>query len=390
MQGDTDFVDADTTVTIEVEVEDPETMDVEDPTEDAGEDEMTEEVDAEIALMFASLPEPVFTVEDDDLNTSTLEAGSFPKRYVRRILFENMTLATEERNKNGDVITAANLGELASTIADMPIADKHPRRNAKPTVFGVFTGGKVATVQVEGKEPRKHLLASGYLWSGRHPTLVRQTIMGERRASIEAHSQEEGCSVCGQWFSSSDDYCSHLSFITAGMGLPDNVSRLHRGLISAGSAIVPNPAGSDVGFHDPRFFLSADMNYEETDMPDETPIVEAETVVDAVTPTADANSEIVSRLEAAKSDLETLVTASENKLTLFKTRVIAMLEAGVAHDEIKKLIEDDNTLDMTDAAFALVCENLKPRSVITNINPTVLADDDTDTASFSKADIYGG
>lgn len=389
MLEEDNVTNAATSVTVEVELEDNETK-LEDQAEDNTEDDMTEEVDAEVAMMFASLPEPIFTVEDEDLNTATLEAGSFPKRYVRRIIFDNMTLATEERNKNGDVITGDNLKELAATIADMPITDRHPRRNAKPTVFGVFTGAKVATVQVEGKDPRKHLLASGYLWSGRHPTLVRQTIMGERRASIEAHSQEEGCSVCGQWFSSSDDYCSHLRFITAGMKLPDNVSRLHRGLISAGSAIVPNPAGSDVGFHDPRFFLSADINFEETDMPDETPIVEAETVAPELQATDDANSEIVSRLEAAKSDLETLVTASENKLTLFKTRVIAMLEAGVASDEMKKLIEDDNMLDMTDPAFTLVCENLKPRSRNTSINPTVLADDEGNSVTFSKADIYGG
>lgn len=345
-----------------------------------------EEVPAEIAMMFASLPEPAFVVEDEDGNTFPLEAGAMPKRYVRRILFENMTLATEERNKNGDVITGDNLRELAGTIAAMPISDRHPRRNSQPVVFGVFTSGKVATVQVEGKEARRHLLASGYLWSGRHPTLVRQTITGERRASIEAHSQEEGCSVCGQWFSSSDDYCSHLSFITSGMTLPDNVSRLHRGLIAAGSAIVPNPAGGDVGFHDPRFFLSADIKTEETDMPDDTQIVEA------AVPVAEAvvDNEIVSRLEAAKSDLEALVVASENKLTLFKTRVIAMLDAGVSGSEIRKLVENEDTLGMSDSAFVLVCENLKPRANGVSPNPTVMADEDVVPASLSWNSIFGG
>lgn len=346
----------------------------------------TEEVPAEIAMMFASLPEPSFIVEDDDGNTFPLEAGAVPKRYVRRILFENMTLATEERNKNGDMITGENLGELAATIADMPISDRHPRRNAQPVVFGVFTGGKVATVQIEGKEARRHLLASGYLWSGRHPTLVRQTITGQRRASIEAHSQEEGCSVCGEWFSSSDNYCSHLRFITSGMPLPDNVSRLHRGLVAAGSAIVPNPAGGDVGFHDPRFFLAADLKTEETDMPDETQIVEAEVpVAEAV-----VDNEIVSRLEAAKSDLEALVVASENKLTLFKTRVIAMLDAGVTSSEIKKLVENEDTLGMSDGAFALVCENLKPRATGVSLTPTVMADEETVPASLSWNSIFGG
>lgn len=121
-------------------------------------------------------------------------------------------------------------------------------------------------------------------------------------------------------------------------------------------------------------------------MPDDTQIVEA------AVPVAEAvvDNEIVSRLEAAKSDLEALVVASENKLALFKTRVIAMLNAGVSGSEIKRLVENDDTLGMSDNAFELVCENLKPRVNGASPNPTVMAGEDNVPASLSWNSIFGG
>lgn len=333
--------------------------------------EGVDEVDPQTAMLFASeLPKTEFVAEDDEGHQFPLEGGT-PKRYVRRVLFKNMSVATAERNANGDLITEDNLRELAATIADMPIADVHPRRSSRPTLFGVFTKGKAVRVQADGEPAVSHLMTDGYFWAGRNPVLVRETIEGKRRPSIEAYSSEEGCSSCGQWFDSSNQYCPHLQPFNSGIALPSNVSRLHRGLVAAGAAIVHNPAGSNVGFHDPRFFLSADILSEEIEMPDETPNTAAPA------PQPAPQDDRISRLEAEKSDLEALVTAADTKLALFRSRVIAMIEAGIDTSKVKALAADDRMLDMSDVAFTLVCETLvqaPPPAPAPAPQPDLLAD----------------
>lgn len=355
-------------------------------------DEM--EVTPEVAMLFADFPE--MTVEYDYIGDcdDSFVYGEGKSRHVRAVKFTNMAIAKEERNKNGDLLDKQNLQELADSIPNMPMTDKHPKRGGTPAIFGVFSDGYVATV-TGGDKPGTYTFTNGMMWSGRHPQLVRQTLEGKRLPSIEAVGEQVGCSVCGTWHNDETTYCGHLKGRLLG-GLGDNVSRLHRGLRAVGTALVPNPAGSNTGFHGGQFFLVAEEEtYKETDMTEAEVKALQEALAAAEAKTADLEAsvqsyeqkvaEIEAALQAAKDELDAKNAELAQALSKYDTytlRAPALIKAGV----------EVNTLPITDwdqVTFeAFVARAQPPKQ---SKQPTVVADSDsTPRKTWDQIFSFGG
>lgn len=378
-----ELLEADTEIVEASEDMDEDEMECED-CGDCPEGEDCLEVTPEQAMIFASLPdlELEMEYEDGDLEPVSLEAAlSKPRRYVRKINFRNWAVAKQERNKNGDFVSSENLDEFVASIAGYPVTDVHPS-SGRPTIFGVLTGGNKVLVQESG-EVAEYAMTHGYWWAGRHPKLVRETISGDRLPSIEAMATEEECSLCGYRFGPGDPPCDHLQPLFAGSKLPDNVSRRHYGLKAVGVASVRNPAGSGVGFHEPRFYLAASEL--EDDM-DEKNTVDTSAFEAQIATLTDEKT----ALEAENSTLKSTLEASANSLTTLRQRIVALLDVGAPIDRVKQLVEADDMLTMPDTTFALVCETLKPAPKNEPIpaSPTIIADEKGEPGLSWKT-IYG-
>ena len=341
------------------------------PIEDEDEDEDTE-ITIDEALVYASLPAPTFESEDGEILADVQGA----QRYARAVKFTNLAIVKAERNANGDLITVENLGEIADTIAGMPVTDKHPGK-ATPHIIGVHTGGRV--VEVRSPDPKEagfYVLASGTWWSGRHPKVVSELVSGMRKPSIEAQSERTGCSVCGSWFDFPAQYCAHLNAFKSSLRAADNVSRMHKGMKAMGSAAVPNPAGTNMGFHDGRFYMVAEElpvsdedsgNVEAEVQPEHT---QANTQEDAQmileeaiariaeleAQVADANAKLEAesaKLAASVSQVETL--SAEKPLIIARAATLA--STGLTPDEIVAL----PLATWDDATFNLIAAGRKPK-----------------------------
>lgn len=224
------------------------------PDDDDEDEDELEELTKDEALIYASLPAPEF-IDIDGEEPASIQGS---QRHARAVKFTNLAIAKAERNANGDLISVENLGELADTIANMPHTDKHPGK-ATPHVIGVFAGGRV--VEVRSPDPAEagfYTLADGLWWSGRHPKVVSELVAGTRKPSIEAVSERTGCSVCGAWFDYPSQYCAHLQAFKSSVRAADNVSRMHKNMKAMGAAAVPNPAGTNTGFHAGKFYMVAE------------------------------------------------------------------------------------------------------------------------------------
>ncbi|MCB0205478.1 MAG: hypothetical protein KDH89_11725 [Anaerolineae bacterium] len=353
---------------------------------DCPEGEDCTEVSAEQAMIFASLPELELEMEyeDGDIEPISLEAAlSKPRRYVRKINFRNWAVAKQERNKNGDFVSSDNLSEFITSIGTgYPVTDVHPS-SGRPTIFGIVTGGNKALVEEDGSV-NEYAMTNGFWWSGRYPKLVRETISGDRLPSIEAMATEEECSLCGYRFGPGDPPCDHLQPLFAGSKLPDNVSRLHYGLKAIGVASVRNPAGSDVGFHEPRFYLAA-SELEDNDM-DEQNVPDTSAFEAQIATLTDEKA----ALEAENTTMKATLEASEAKLPILRQRVVTLLDTGAPIERVKQLVVAEDMLTMPDTTFALVCETLKPapKNEPVPASPTVVADE-KDDPGFSWNRIYG-
>ena len=363
----------------------------EDETEELDDSPDEMEVTPDVAMLFADFPEPEIEydyMEDDD----RMVYGEGKPRHVRAIKFKKLAIAKAERNKNGDLLTRENLTEIAASVEGMPVTDRHPKRGGTPHIFGVMSNGYVATV-TGGDTPGDYVFVDGTFWSGRHPALVRQTIEGQRKPSIEAVGEQVGCSVCGSWHNDETTYCGHLKGRLLG-GMGDNVSRLHRGLRAVGTALVPNPAGSNTGFHGGQFFLVAEEeNYKETDMTEAEVKALQDALAAAEAKTADLEAsvqsyeakvaEVEAALRAAKDELdakEAELAKAVGKYDTYALRAPALIRAGV----------EVNTLPITEwdqATFeAFVARAQPPKQAK---QPTVVADSDT-APKKSWEQIFGG
>lgn len=357
---------------------------------DENPDEM--EVTPDVAMLFADFPKTEIEYDYMGEGDDSYVYGEGNPRHVRAIKFKKLAIAKAERNKNGDFLTRDNLAEIAASVKLMPTADRHPKRSGTPQIFGAMTDGYVATV-TGGDQPGDYVFTDGIMWSGRHPQIVRQVLEGKRLPSIEAVGEQVGCSICGTWHDDPSTYCGHLKGRLMG-GIGDNVSRLHRGLRAVGVALVPNPAGSNTGFHGGQFFLVAEEeNYKETDMTEaeikqlqdalaaaETKAVDLEASVQSYEQKV---AEIEAALQAAKDELDAknaeLVEAM-SKHDTYTLRAPALIKAGV----------EVNTLPITEwdeATFeAFVARTQPPKQPK---QPTVVADSDT-APKKSWVQIFGG
>ena len=369
---------------VEQEIE-PETEELEDNP-----DEM--EVTPDVAMIFADFPEPEIEYDYLDNEDERYVYGEGKARHVRAIKFKKLAIAKAERNKNGDFLTRDNLEEIATSVEGMPITDRHPKRGGTPHIFGVMSRGYVATV-TGGDMSGDYVFTDGTFWSGRHPSLVRQTIEGQRKPSIEAVGEQVGCSVCGSWHNDETTYCGHLKARMAG-ALGDNVSRLHKGLRAVGTALVPNPAGSNTGFHGGQFFLVAEEeNYKETDMTeaevkqlqDELAAAKAEKAAleASVSSYEQKVAEIEAAFKAAQDELgakNAELEAAAGKYSTYTLRAPALIKANVDIDSLPITEWDEATYN----AFLLRSQPPKPAK-----QATVVADSDTKPKS-SWEQIFGG
>lgn len=349
------------------------------PVEDDEEDEdvtgdACEEITKDEALVYASLPAPTFESEDGEVVADVHGA----RRYARAVKFTNLAIAKAERNANGDFISVENLGEIADTIAGMPVTDKHPGKST-PHIIGVHTAGRV--VEVRSSDPKEsgfYVLASGTWWSGRHPKVVSELVSGMRKPSIEAQSERTGCSVCGSWFDFPAQYCAHLNAFKSSLRAADNVSRLHKGMRAMGSAAVPNPAGTNMGFHDGRFYMVAEElpvsdedsgNVEAGMLPERT---QANMQEDADMKTIEELSARIAELEAQVADVEVKLEAKSaelvaaeaktgefaNEKTLIIARAATLASTGMSSEEISAL----PISSWDEATFNLIAAGRKPKT----------------------------
>jgi len=362
----------------------------EDENEDMDDNPDEMEVTPDVAVLFADFPEPEIEydyMEEDERYVY----GEGKSRHVRAIKFKKLAIAKAERNKNGDLLTKENLAEIAASVEGMPVTDRHPKRGGTPHIFGVMSNGYVATV-TGGDTPGDYVFVDGTFWSGRHPALVRQTIEGQRKPSIEAVGEQVGCSICGSWHNDETTYCGHLKGRLMG-GMGDNVSRLHRGLRAAGTALVPNPAGSNTGFHGGQFFLVAEENqYKETDMTE----AEVKALQDALAAAEAKTVELeasVSSYEQKVADMEAAVKTAQDELDAknaelakalgkyetYTLRAPALIKAGVEVDVLPITDWDEATYD---AFVARAGQPKQPKQM-------VVADSD-DAPKMTWETIFGG
>lgn len=364
----------------------------EEEIEDENPDEM--EVTPDVAVIFASFPETEIEydyLDESDESDESHVYGEGKQRHVRAIRFKRLAIAKAERNKNGDLLSMDNLAEIAASVGMMPITDRHPRNKATPHIIGTMTEGYVADV-VGGPGAGSYVFADGIMWSGRHPSLVRQVIEGQRKPSIEAVGEKVGCSVCGSWHSDESSYCGHLKARILG-SIGDNVSRLHQGLRTVGTALVPNPAGSNTGFHGGQFFLVAEeSSYKETDMT-EAEVRElqenlAATLADNAKLQASVQSfeetvaAMTAALQAAKDELTAKtaeVAAMVESHALFSKRIPALVQAGVDVEGLPVTEWDEATYN------AFLVRAPQPRQ-----QQMVVADDVTTPALSWDSIIPGG
>lgn len=352
-------------------------------------DDEDEDVECEItkdeALVYASLPAPTFESEDGE----TIADVHGAQRHARAVKFTNLAIVKAERNANGDLITVENLGELAATIADMPVTDKHPGKST-PHIIGVHTGGRV--VEVKSPDPKEagfYMLASGVWWSGRHPKVVAELVSGERKPSIEAQSERTGCNVCGAWFDFPAQYCAHLQAFKSSLRAAENVSRMHQGMRAMGSAAVPNPAGTNTGFHNGRFYMVAEElpvseedsgNVEAGMLSERTQAKVQEDAMetlekelrDRIAELEAQVADAAAKLEAKSAELvaETAkVAALTNEKPLIIARAATLASSGLTPDEIVAL----PIASWDEATFNLIAAGRKPKAETTQ-GTTVVAD----------------
>lgn len=358
---------------------------IEDEEEDDGDPlEILEELTMDEALLYASLPTPTFEVEGEDHSADVYGAG----RYARAVKFTNLAIVKAERNANGDLISIENLGEIADTIAGMPVTDKHPGK-ATPHIIGVHTAGRV--VEVRSPDPKEagfYVLASGTWWSGRHPKVVSELVSGMRKPSIEAQSERTGCNVCGAWFDYPSQYCAHLGAFKSSVRAADNVSRLHKGMKAMGSAAVPNPAGTNTGFHDGRFYMVAEeLPVSEEDsgnveagaqsraqaklQEDAMETLEKE-LRDRIAELEASLADAAAKLEAKSAELvaeSAKVVALTNEKPLIIARAATLAGTGLSVEEITAL----PIATWDEATFNLIAAGRKPKAETTQ-GTTVVAD----------------
>lgn len=353
------------------------TVPAEDDEDEDEDDDVTgdacEEITKDEALVYASLPAPEFEAVDGELNLDVQGA----RRYARAVRFTNLAVAKAERNANGDLITVENLGELAATIADMPVTDKHPGKST-PHIIGVHTGGRV--VEVKSPDPKEagfYMLASGVWWSGRHPKVVAELVSGERKPSIEAQSERTGCNVCGAWFDFPAQYCAHLQAFKSSLRAAENVSRMHQGMRAMGSAAVPNPAGTNTGFHNGRFYMVAEElpvseedsgNVEAEVQPEHTQATKQEDaqmiLEEAIARIAELEAQVAdanAKLDAKSAELviaEAKTGEFANEKTLIIARAATLANVGLTIDEIAEL----PISSWDEKTFNLIAAGRKPKT----------------------------
>ncbi len=163
------------------------------------------------------------------------------------------------------------------------------------------------------------------------------------------------------------------------------------GLRTIGTAQVPNPAGTDTGFHGGQFFLVAEQTSyeEETDMTEQeikelqdqlAAALEAKTTLEASTLVLEEeNTTLKAALEAKDAEL----SEAAAKFDLFKTRAPALVKAGVDVDGLPVDAWDDVTYD----AF-LTASTRQPGRQAAQPQPAV--DDEQSAQAVTWATVFGG
>lgn len=194
----------------------------------------TDERRQELAAVLANAVVAQNTLEGSDPQFVPLESSDEivleAANEGELIRFKNAILCREETNKNGDVISAENINELAASIVGRAVDIDHNRsKNA-----GIITEAKAG--QDKG---RAALFVGGLLWRDRYPIEVDGVRSGKNQLSVEAMADLAICSICNQSFGMSSKYCNHLTARKV-----SGAKRSFNGLRGKGMGITPKPAGT--------------------------------------------------------------------------------------------------------------------------------------------------
>lgn len=298
------------------------------------------------------------------------------------IRFRNAILCREETNKNGDIISADNITELAASISGRAADIDHVRvKNC-----GIITAARAGT-----DKGKAALFVDGLLWRDRYPVEVDGVRAGTHQLSVEAMADYAVCSVCQGEFGRTDEYCNHLRARKS-----SGAKRAFKGLHGKGMGITPKPAGTAYFDRDQIFVVANHQEDETMNCPhcgaeatgDKCPACNKSTVPSVIAAELKTAIEQLNSLQASAETLKTEKTEVESKVADLQTRLEAAeekvkqaeVDARKVRDESRtrelaallspdKLSErKDALLGLDDTAFNAVTASLKEAANTTRKN----------------------
>lgn len=179
----------------------------------------------------AATEQDILTLQADLADNPNLFSAREEMPTNAILKFEGACLARAEVNLNRDGINTEGIKQLADTIRLMPLTLEHEKEPR-----GVFTRGYT-------NEDSTECLVDGFLWAGHWPEFAEEVRNGIRKLSIDAEADLAVCSICGQAFQSTVEYCEHMRKRNS----YDAVRWLFDLRAVAGGAVL-NPAGTNTVF----------------------------------------------------------------------------------------------------------------------------------------------
>ena len=230
-------------------------------------------------------------------------------------------------NKNKDTFTEAELQSAEKTPTHKPIDWQHTDR-----IIGVMVGSEYkegATDEASGETVEDpYLEIDGVIYKYKFPAYAAEMKQrhddGELLFSMEVWFEEAECSVCGESFANSADYCEHLK---GRMLEGSTANRILKGLTFGGAGVVDRPADEEAE----SVSLGAenkeeDKSKEDEDMPKAN---EGQIVFDSDKELAEyVKVEVDKALDKVKSEAD------------YKTLEAELTEANTKISDLEKTLEE--------------------------------------------------
>lgn len=166
------------------------------------------------------------------------------------LLFTEFILCHIGTNGNKDTFINEELIPAASTPQKKPIDWEHTINNVGVVYESQYIKHEDSPSKSDLENKADYIKCEGAIWKFKFPRETREILQrhedGKLFFSMEVYFQEAECSVCGEKFQKTVDYCEHLiNRFAAG----SETHRILHGLNFGGAAITKNPADRDaVGF----------------------------------------------------------------------------------------------------------------------------------------------